>query len=67
MLWSLFYYIVVSFAVLAALLLIKVSYRYSKAMARLKFYQEQGMFVYPGADRLLIGNLFDSLAYRTAS
>ena len=67
MLWSILYYIVVSFAVLVAVLLVKVSYRFSRAMVRLKFYKEQGMFVYPGADRPLIGNLFDSLAYRKAS
>ena len=67
MLFATFCYISYCLMFLIILIFLKVCYRYSKAMFRLAYYKRQGMFVYPGADRFLVGNLFDSLAYRTAS
>ena len=51
---------------LVVLLFCKAFYKYRVAMGKLEFYRDQKIEIYPGADRFIFGNLFDTLAYQTA-
>ena len=66
-LYSVLYYSSMTIGVLLTLLFIKCCYKYSRALKKLAFYREQGIFLYPGADKFIVGNLFDSLKFSTAS
>ena len=66
MLWSFAYYLGCSIAIAVGFLLVRMVYRWSLALKKITFYRDQGLFVLPGADRFIFGNLFDTLAYTTA-
>ena len=66
MIFDFLYYSGWTFGCLFLLIFLRMCYKWSLAMRRLAFYKDQGMFVLPGADRFIFGNLFDTLAYKTA-
>jgi len=66
MLYSCIYYTTVTVVGLLALAFLKLLYKYVMTMRKLEFYKDQGIFILPGADRFIFGNLFDTLAYKTA-
>ena len=66
MLFAAFYYVGVSVLALLGLLFCKAVYKYRVALGKLNFYRDQKMEIYPGADRFIFGNLFDTLAYTSA-
>ena len=66
MIWSVIYYLSLTILLLVVLLFCKAFYKYRVAMGKLEFYRDQKIEIYPGADRFIFGNLFDTLAYQTA-
>ena len=66
MFWDCLYYTSVVVFGLLALLVLRMSYRWRRALSKLAFYRDQKLFIYPGAEKFIFGNLFDTLAYTAA-